>query len=222
MIPVRDDNPVRGIPAVTICLILACMAVYLWLLSMPPDARVTATTLLGFMPRYLFGEVELGAEPWISPLGTIFTAMFVHGDFVHLAGNMIYLWIFGDNVEDRVGRSRFFAFYLICGAVAALAQAVPDMRSTVPMIGASGAVSGVLGAYVVLYPRANVLVALPFLLLRVPALLMIAIWFLAHLAASFMAEPGAGGIAFTPHVAGFVVGAVLIRWFLIERRQSRA
>ena len=96
--------------------------------------------------------------------------MFLHGGFFHLAGNMLYLWIFGDNVEDRVGRGRFIAFYLICGAIAALAQALPDMRSTVPMIGASGAVSGVLGAYVVLYPRANVLVAMPFVLARVPAL----------------------------------------------------
>jgi len=219
---IRDDNPVRGIPVVTICLILACMAVYLWLLSMRPDVRVTAITLLGFMPRYLFGELLPGSQPWVSPLGSIFTAMFVHGDFLHLALAMVYLWIFGDNVEDRVGRSRFLAFYLICGAVAALAQAVPDLLSTVPMIGASGAVSGVLGGYVVLYPRANVLIALPFVLLRVSAPLLIVVWFLAQLLGSLLAERGASGIAFTPHVAGFIAGALLIRWFLLERRQSRA
>ena len=125
------------------------------------------------MPGVLFGHASIEGDPWVSPAGSIFTAMFLHGGFFHLAGNMLYLWIFGDNVEDRVGRGRFIAFYLICGAIAALAQALPDMRSTVPMIGASGAVSGVLGAYLVLYPRANVLVAMPFLLARVPALVML-------------------------------------------------
>ena len=221
MIPLRDDNPVRGIPVVTIALMLACMGVYLWELSLPQQAAQTALNLLGFMPALLFGHAELAGEPWVSPAGSIFTAMFLHGDFFHLAGNMLYLWIFGDNVEDRVGRGRFVAFYLICGAVAALAQALPDMRSTVPMIGASGAVSGVLGAYAMLYPRANVLVALPFLLLRVPALTVLGLWFAAQLASSFVAEPGAGGVAFTAHVAGFVGGAVLVRWFLRERRKSR-
>ena len=220
MIPLRDDNPVRGIPVVTIALILACMAVYLWELSLPPQTAQAAINLLGFMPALLFGYARI-EEPWVSPGGSIFTAMFLHGNFLHLAGNMLYLWIFGDNVEDRMGRSRFIAFYLICGALAAVAQALPDMRSTVPMIGASGAVSGVLGAYVVLYPRANVLVAMPFLLLRVPALVVLGFWFAGQLVSSLMAQPGAGGIAFTAHVAGFIGGAVLIRWFLRERRQGR-
>jgi len=220
MIPLRDDNPVRGIPVVTIALILACMAVYLWELSLPPQTAQAAINLLGFMPALLFGYARI-EEPWVSPSGTIFTAMFLHGNFLHLAGNMLYLWIFGDNVEDRMGRSRFIAFYLICGALAAVAQALPDMRSTVPMIGASGAVSGVLGAYVVLYPRANVLVAMPFLLLRVPALVVLGFWFAGQLVSSLMAQPGAGGIAFTAHVAGFIGGAVLVRWFLRERRKGR-
>jgi membrane associated rhomboid family serine protease len=222
MIPIRDDNPVRGIPVVTILMILACMAAYLWQLSLPPQAEQTAITLLGFMPALLFGHARIEGEPWVSPAGSIFTAMFLHGSFFHLAGNMLYLWIFGDNVEDRVGRSRFIAFYLICGAIAALAQALPDTRSTVPMIGASGAVSGVLGAYVVLYPRANVLVAMPFLLAKVPALLMLALWFTAQLTSSLLAEAGAGGVAFTAHVGGFVGGAVLIRWFLLDRRKRPA
>jgi membrane associated rhomboid family serine protease len=221
MIPLRDDNPVRGIPVVTIGLMLACMGVYLWELSLTPQAAQNAITLLGFMPALLFGDAEIDGGAWVSPAGSIFTAMFLHGDFFHLAGNMLYLWIFGDNVEDRVGRGRFLAFYLICGAVAALAQALPDMRSTVPMIGASGAVSGVLGGYVVLYPRANVLVALPFLLLRVPAIIVLGLWFLGQLVSTFATEPGAGGIAFMAHVAGFIAGAVLVRWFLRERRKGR-
>jgi membrane associated rhomboid family serine protease len=189
MIPIRDDNPVRGIPVVTILTMLACMAVYLWQLSLPPVSKQTAINLLGFMPALLFGHAYLEGDAWVSPTGSMFTAMFLHGGFFHLAGNMLYLWIFGDNVEDRVGRGRFIAFYLICGAIAALTQALPDTRSTVPMIGASGAVSGVLGAYVV------------------------------QLVSSMLAEPGAGGVAFVAHIGGFIGGAVLIRWFLRERRQ---
>jgi membrane associated rhomboid family serine protease len=219
MIPLRDDNPVRGIPVVTILTILACMAVYLWQLSLPVQSKQAAITLLGFMPGLLFGYARLEGEPWVSPLGSIFTAMFLHGGFFHLAGNMVYLWIFGDNVEDRMGRGRFVAFYLICGAVAALTQALPDTRSTVPMVGASGAVSGVLGAYFVLYPRANVLVALPFLLARVPALIVLGVWFAGQLLSSQLAEPGAGGVAFLAHVGGFIGGAVLVRWFVRDRRK---
>ena len=216
---IRDDNPVRGIPVVTILTILACMAVYLWQISLPPQSKQVAIMLLGFVPALLFGRGSMDVDPWVSPLGSIFTAMFLHGGFFHLAGNMLYLWIFGDNVEDRMGWGRFIAFYLICGAIAALTQALPDTRSGVPMIGASGAVSGVLGAYVVLYPRANVLVALPFLLVRVPALIVLGVWFAGQLASSMLAQPGAGGVAFMAHVGGFIGGAVLIRWFVRDRRK---
>ena len=219
MIPFRDDNPVRGLPVVTPLLILACMAVYLWLLSLSPEARSEATTLLGFMPAVLFRPRSVEIESWVSPVGSIFTAMFLHGGFFHLAGNMLYLWIFGDNVEDRVGRGRFVAFYLICGAVAALVQALPDMRSTVPMLGPSGAVSGVLGAYLVLYPRAKVLVAMPFKLARVPALVMLVLWFVGQLARSLLIAPGEAGVAFTAHIGGFVAGAFLVRWFVRDRRK---
>ena len=221
MIPIRDDNPVRGLPVATPLLILTCMGVYLWLLSLSPEARVEATTLLGFMPGVLFGYGSIG-NPWVSPAGSIFTAMFLHGGFFHLAGNMLYLWIFGDNVEDRFGHGRFVAFYLICGAIAALAQGLLDPRSTVPMVGASGAVSGVLGAYFMLYPRANVLFAMPFLLARVPALVMLALWFVGQLARSLLIEPGAVGVAFSAHVGGFVAGAALVRWFVRDRRKRQS
>jgi membrane associated rhomboid family serine protease len=221
MIPIRDDNPVRGIPVVTILLIVFSMAVYLWQITLPPQTAQAAITLLGFMPAMLFGHATIDGGAWVSPAGSIFTAMFLHGGFFHLAGNMLYLWVFGDNVEDRVGRGRFLAFYLICGASAALVQALPDTRSTVPMIGASGAVSGILGAYLVLYPRARVFVALPFALVRVPALIMLGVWFAAQLASTLLQQPGAGGVAFTAHVGGFLAGAVSIRWFLRERRKAR-
>jgi membrane associated rhomboid family serine protease len=225
MIPLRDDNPIRGIPVVTIVLIVACAAAYLWQISLPPDARGEAIAYLGFMPALLFGHATLDGPLWVSPPATIFTSMFLHGGFLHLAGNMLYLWIFGDNVEDRVGHGRFVVFYLLCGAVAALVQAFPDTRSTIPMIGASGAVSGVLGAYVVLYPRANVLVLLPLLVvfytIRVPAVIVLGLWFAGQLMSSLMADAGSGGVAFMAHVGGFVTGALLIRFFLRERRRAR-
>jgi membrane associated rhomboid family serine protease len=146
--------------------------------------------------------------------------MFLHGAFLQLAANTVYLWIFGDNVEDRVGRGRFIAFYLICGGIAAFAQALPDLKSTVPMIGANGAVSGVLGAYLVLYPRARVLVAVPSLVARIPVIVMLALWFAGQLARSMLADAGAAGVSFTAQVGAFIGGAVLVRWFLRERRKS--
>jgi len=119
MIPIRDDNPVRGLPVVTVFLILTCMGVYLWQLSLPPEGRQEATTLLGFMPGVLFGYARIEGGPWVSPAVSIFTAMFLHGDFFHLAANLLYLWIFGDNVEDRFGHLKFLIFYLLSGIAAA-------------------------------------------------------------------------------------------------------
>ena len=226
MIPLRDDNPIRGIPVVTIALIVLSALVYLWQLSLPAETAQVAIYQLGFVPALLFGQAALDAPLWMPPGATIFTSMFLHGGFLHLAGNMLYLWIFGDNVEDRVGRGRFVLFYLLCGAIAALVQALPDGRSTLPMIGASGAVSGVLGAYAVLYPRANVLVVLPLIIVfytaRVPAFVVLGLWFAGQLLSSLAAEPGAGGIAFGAHVGGFIAGALLIRWFLRDRRRARS
>jgi rhomboid family protein len=224
MIPLRDDNPVRGIPVVTIAIILINVAVFLWQLSLSADAAQAVVYRLGFMPALLFGYAEL-AQRWVAPGTTIITSMFLHGGFLHLAGNMLYLWIFGDNIEDRVGHFRFVVFYLLCGALAAFAQALPDVRSTLPMIGASGAISGVLGAYLVLYPRTNVLVVVPLFVLlytvRVPAMFVLGFWFIAQLGGSLFDQSG-GGVAFTAHIGGFVAGAALVRWFLLERRRPRS
>jgi membrane associated rhomboid family serine protease len=224
MIPLRDDNPIRSTPVVTIALIALCTIVFLWEITLPEDEAQAAVYLLGFIPAVLFGRAQL-QEHWVSPGVSIFTAMFMHGGWLHLLGNMLYLWIFGDNVEDRVGHVRFALFYLICGAVAALAQALPDVGSRVPMIGASGAVSGVLGAYIVLYPRANVLVGVPFFLVfqtfRVPAWVVLGMWFIGQLASSLVAARGQGGVAFGAHVGGFLAGVVLIRLFVRDRRTRR-
>jgi len=224
VIPLRDDNPVRSTPIVTIGIIAACVLVFVWQWTLSPYAGEVAVYQYGFLPGALFGRVRVEGAA-VPPVLTIFSSMFLHGGWLHLLGNMLYLWIFGDNIEDRLGRVRYIAFYLICGVVAALAQALPDMDSQIPMIGASGAISGVLGAYVVLYPRANVLVVLPvfivFYTFRVPALLVLGFWFLGQLMSSLAVSSQGGGIAFGAHVGGFLAGLVLIRLFLRERHSPR-
>jgi len=226
MIPLRDDNPIRSRPIVTVALIVLCTLVFLWQLSLSANGQQQAAYLFGLIPAVLFGNAQLEGQ-WIPAGATIVTSMFLHGGWLHLIGNMLYLWIFGDNIEDRLGRGRFVVFYLLCGAVAALGQGVADPRSEVPMIGASGAISGVLGAYLVLYPRAKVLVLLPLLIfvttVRVPALVVLGIWFAGQLLSSLVAAPGSGGgVAFAAHVGGFVAGVVLIRLFLRDRRRRRS
>ena len=225
MIPLRDDNPTRSRPVVTIALIVLCSLVFIWQLSLSPRGQQQAVYLFGFIPAVLFRNAELQGA-WIPAEATILTSMFLHGGWLHLIGNMLYLWIFGDNIEDRLGRGRFVAFYLLCGAVAALGQGLADPQSEVPMIGASGAISGVLGAYLVLYPRAKILVLVPLFIfittLRVPALVVLGIWFGAQLLSSLVAAPGAGGaVAFAAHVGGFVAGVLLIQFFARDRRRPR-
>jgi membrane associated rhomboid family serine protease len=143
--------------------------------------------------------------------------MFLHGGWMHLIGNMLYLWIFGNNVEDAMGHVRFVIFYLLCGVAAVFAQALPDATSTIPMIGASGAISGVLGAYLLLYPRAHVLVAIPLgfymRTMYLPAMVVLGFWFVLQLINSALADPGQGGVAFGAHIGGFVAGMVLLPLF---------
>jgi membrane associated rhomboid family serine protease len=218
MIPLRDYNPIRIRPVVTIGLIALCILVFLWQLTLPEGGQA-AVYSLGLIPAVFLGGAELPPELQAVPAPlTLITSMFLHGGLLHLGGNMLYLWIFGDNIEDRMGRFRFLAFYLICGIAAAFAQALPDANSVVPMIGASGAVSGVLGAYLVLYPRAKVLVAVPLLIVfytfHLPALAVLGVWFAGQLLSSMAQEAGQAGIAFRAHIGGFVAGILLIRLFL--------
>ena len=224
MIPLRDDNPIRTRPLVTFALIALCTLAFLWQASLSANGQQQVAYLFGFIPAVLFGNAQLEGQ-WIPASTTIITSMFLHGGWLHLIGNMLYLWIFGDNIEDRIGRGRFLVFYLVCGGVAALGQGLADPQSEIPMIGASGAISGVLGAYLVLYPRAKVLVLLPLLIfittVRVPALVVLGIWFAGQLLSSLIAAPGSGGVAFAAHVGGFVAGVVLIRLFLRDRRRPR-
>ncbi len=223
MIPLRDVIPSRTTPYVTIALIVLNVLVFLYEWSLPSieDAVPGQLTFEEF--TFSFGLVP-AAFTWAA----MATSMFVHGGLLHVAGNMLFLWIFGDNVEDRMGHGRFLAFYLICGAAAALAQTAMSPESTIPMVGASGAVAGVMGAYFVLYPHSRI-VTLVFLfvfvqVLEIPAIVFLGLWFvlqfvngLGSVAAATGGEP-AGGIAFWAHVAGFAAGAVLV---FVFRRPER-
>lgn len=217
MIPLHDDNPTEGRPVVTVALIVACVLAWLWQVSLG-DKEERVVLALGFIPAVLFGEARLdGTLALVPPGATLFTSMFLHGGLLHLGGNMLYLWIFGNNVEDSMGHGRFLLFYLVCGLVAAMAQAAVNPASTIPMIGASGAISGVLGAYLLLYPRARVLVGIPIVLylytVRLPAAVVLGLWFVFQLLSSAGASGEGGGVAFMAHAGGFVAGLVLVALF---------
>lgn len=221
MIPLHDDNPSRTTPYVTIGIIIACVLAFFWELSLGKRVEL-AIYSLGMTPAVVFGGKQLLPELSIVPEWmTIFTSMFLHGGWMHLIGNMLYLWIFGDNVEDAMGHGRFLVFYLTSGIFAVLAQALPDPTSTVPMIGASGAISGVLGAYLLMYPHARVLVAVPlgFFLytMRIPAGLVLGFWFVLQLISSAASSGQPGGVAFGAHIGGFIAGMALIPFFKYPR-----
>ena len=218
MFPISDDNPSRIRPYVTWGLIGGCVLVFLWQASLGAGAGEAAMYRLGMIPARLFGVSELSADLAAVPAwATVFTSMFMHGGWMHLGGNMLFLWIFGDNVEDSMGHVRFAAFYLLCGAVAALTQAFLNTQSEIPMVGASGAISGVLGAYLLLYPRATVrvliFIGIIFWVAHVPAMLVLGFWFIAQLVNAAAAPANVPGVAFWAHVGGFVAGMALVPLF---------
>jgi membrane associated rhomboid family serine protease len=226
VIPLRDDNPSFRPQIMTVSFIVVCVLVWLWQLSFGAQGGQRIVYALGVVPASLLGQQQLPPElSLVAPWMTMFTSMFMHGGWMHLIGNMLYLWVFGDNVEDAMGHGRFVAFYLLCGVAAVLAQALPDPSSTIPMVGASGAISGVLGAYLLLYPHARVLVAIPlgFYLhtMRIPAGLVLVLWFGLQLLSSAMAQPGQGGVAFRAHIGGFIAGMILIPLFKQRRVRLR-
>jgi membrane associated rhomboid family serine protease len=223
VIPIHDDNPTERSPVVTVALIAACVAAFLWQLSFDAPGRQAVIYALGVIPAVLFGQADLAPElAWVPEAATPVTSMFLHGGWMHLIGNMLYLWVFGNNVEDAMGHARFLAFYLVCGLAAVLAQALPDISSEIPMIGASGAISGVLGAYLLLHPRARVLVLVPigFVLqtLHLPALWVLGFWFVVQLLSTLLAAGGdGGGVAFRAHLGGFLAGMLLVQVFTRAR-----
>ncbi|MCR4347882.1 MAG: rhomboid family intramembrane serine protease [Sulfuricaulis sp.] len=218
MIPLHDDNPTTIKPLLTVIFIVACSLVFLWQLSLGARGFEMAVYRLGAIPAMLFGDKTLPPElAMVPPTLTVFTSMFMHGGWMHLIGNMLYLWIFGNNIEDSMGHGRFVIFYLLCGVAAVFAQALPNADSTIPMIGASGAISGVLGAYLLLFPRAHVLVLIPLGVymrtMRLPAMVVLGFWFVLQLVNSVLADPGKGGVAFGAHIGGFIAGMVLLPLF---------
>jgi len=217
MIPLTDDVPRETFPYVTLAIIIINTMVFVYELALGYRGMTRFIYSVAVIPYEITHFTDIGARALVAPPLTLITAMFVHGGFFHLAGNMLFLWIFGDNIEDSLGHVKFMLFYLLTGLIASSAHvlAVPD--STLPMIGASGAIAGVLGAYFVLFPRANVK-TLIFLfvivtVVRVPAVYFLGIWFVFQILSS---NSGAG-IAWYAHIGGFVAGAVLIK-FLVRRK----
>ena len=221
MIPLRDANPTQRTPVITIALIAVCVIVFAFQLAEMAsggEARLGAfVTEWGIVPAELVAALRSGAVASLET-ATLVTSQFLHGSLLHIGGNMLYLWIFGNNIEDRFGRLRFLAFYLIGGIVAGLAQVAIDPDSTIPTIGASGAIAATLGAYLVLFPRARVTTAIFlvffFQLIDVPAVFVLAIWFILQLldgigSLGVTAATSAGGVAFFAHIGGFVFGAVV-------------
>lgn len=221
MIPLHDDNPTRIKPIYTIVIIICCIGTFLWQISLGPKMQ-QAIYSFGVIPAVLFDSQPLPANIAIIPAwSTAFTSMFLHGGWMHLIGNMLYLWIFGNNIEDAMGHKRFIIFYLLCGIAAVFAQAIPNPHSDIPMIGASGAISGVLGAYLLLYPHAKVLVAIPLGFIihttRLPASIVLVFWFIFQIINSYLASDQGGGVAWGAHIGGFIAGMMLIPVFKYSR-----
>jgi len=213
MIPLRDDNPAQRMPVVTRAIILANLIAFLYELSlgenMPEFLREW-----GVVPGRLFASLA-GDTSMPVEVATLMTSMFLHGGWMHFIGNMWYLWIFGDNVEDRMGALRFLVFYLAAGAVSALVHSALLHDSPIPTVGASGAIAGVLGAYANAFPRARVLTLIPifffFQVVAVPALVLLGIWFLIQFISGTLSfGSGSGGVAWWAHIAGFVFGWVVM------------
>ena len=222
MIPLRDDIPTVLWPVVTIALIIANTAVFFYELSLEPGLLDTFIYQMGMVPASIIQAHIPGTGGYL----TVLTSMFLHGGWMHIIGNMLYLWIFGNNIEDSMGHPRFIVFYLVTGLAAAATHLAFNPTSTVPTIGASGAVSGVLGAYLVLFPHARVqtLITLGFFIriVYLPAWVLLIFWIGLQLLNQALGsiDPRAGGVAYAAHIGGFVAGLVLIPLFRKYRRRS--
>jgi membrane associated rhomboid family serine protease len=234
MIPLKDDIPRRSFPLVTVLLITANVAVFLYQVSLgaggdPAAARAARelVTDFGTVPCRLSGACR-APEAFPPPMVTIVTSMFLHGGLFHIGGNMLYLWIFGNTVEGELGHGRYLLFYVLAGVAAAVAQTVVDPDSAVPMVGASGAISGVLGAYLLLFPYARILTLVSFgffiRFVHVPAVLVLGFWIVVQLLNGFLTVAAAtggrsGGVAWFAHIGGFAAGLALL--FVLRDRRAR-
>ena len=213
MIPLKDDNPARSRPVVTWALIALNVAAFAYTLSLGAEAGERLIYSAGTIPFEITHMVDLSHRAVVPIPLTILTGIFLHGGPLHLAGNMLYLWIFGNNVEDAMGHLRFVGFYLLCGFIASFIHILSAPDSTLPMIGASGAIAGILGAYAVLFPRARIstLVFVFFFvrMVSLPAVLLLGIWFLLQVLSAAQGGP----VAWFAHIGGFLAGALLIKPF---------
>ena len=241
MFPIKDDIPTRRFPILTVAIIVACVIVYfffeqgLWSLGATGNARVVEYGAIPYEISHpgdecgaaVGGQIVCEGQEGVSGTApdqppwwaTVFTSMFMHGSLLHLGGNMLFLWIFGNNIEDSMGRFRFMAFYLLGGIVALLAQVLIDTNAAVPTVGASGAIAAVLGGYALLYPRARVItivfIIIIFTVIELPALVVLGLWFVLQLLPAFSEPVGGsgGGVAYFAHIGGFLFGLLLIRAF---------
>ena len=218
MIPFHDENPTKHFPLLTLVLIGGNIFVFFWEFSYPGSAEMMFSNY-GLVPH------DFVNSP-VQSYPNVFSAMFLHGGLMHLAGNMLFLWIFGDNIEDVLGKTRFLSFYLLCGLIAALSHVFMDTGSKVPMVGASGAISGILGAYLVLFPGAKVktLVFLGILvtIIRIPAVILLLFWLALQIYSNMAMVNGEGGVAWMAHIGGFIAGMVLILPFKASLRPSQS
>lgn len=227
MIPIRDDNPVRKTPYMTIFIIAANVLVFLYQIVLGGRGGEEFIFKFGAIPYEITHFSEVSTNPvYDTPfpnIFTLFTAMFIHGGFMHIIGNMLYLWIFGDNIEYIMGSFRFLLFYLLVGLAASFSHIIMEPSSAVPMIGASGAISGVLGAYLIKFPKAKVLVVIfLFIIIQtvyIPAVFVLGFWFLMQLVSGFssLGVQGGGGVAWWAHIGGFITGILLVNKFQKRR-----
>jgi membrane associated rhomboid family serine protease len=220
-LPLYDDNPTKRPPVATWFLIGLCIGAFCWELG---QNQRHVFLSFGMIPAVLFGSAELApALRVVPPWASLLTSMFLHGGWFHLIGNMVFLWIFGNNVEDALGRGRYLLLYLGSGVAAGVCQALSDPADAAPMVGASGAIAGVLGAYLLLYPWSQVHVFLWivifFRIFTVPAWILLGLWFAMQLLSGLARPAGSPGVAFWAHVGGFVSGLVLV--VLLRPRQLR-
>jgi len=215
-IPLKDENPTQRFPVVTVVLITLNVLVFLYEIFSPEGLQYSIYRM-GAIPYEITHFTTISQLPRISPPLTLLTSLFLHGSFLHLFGNMLYLWIFGNNIEDFLGPFRYILFYLLSGLGASLVHIIFHPSSMIPMIGASGAIAGVLGAYFLLYPGARVITLVFFWILPVPAFFILGLWFVAQV----MNIGIGGGVAWFAHVGGFLIGVALIRIYVKRRRIPR-
>ena len=222
MVPLKDDNPTSTTPVVVYGLVAINILIFLYQMSLLSSGGEAALQQFfntwAIVPAELTGELTGNALTLDQEWLTLFTSQFLHGGFLHLGGNMLYLWIFGNNIEDKLGSTKFLFFYLVCGALAGLAQWIIAPGSPIPTLGASGAIAGVMGAYIIRFPRARILTIVPLFVfittLRIPALFFLGFWFIQQafysaLSLGATADMGSGGVAYLAHAGGFVVGVIL-------------